>query len=76
MIIFKSLEITPAVEKIRRQSINWDEVREKEAVKIAEIRLKEIQSINKDMIKPNHIEDKSVAYKSSGYIRDLLGEGK
>ena len=70
MIIFKSLEIVPAVEVERKPTVNWGELREKEASKAAESQLKEIQSINKDMIKPNYIEDKSVAYKSSGYVRD------
>ena len=37
---------------------------------------KEDQSINKDMIKPKYVKDKSLAYKSSNYVRDLLGEGK
>jgi hypothetical protein len=37
---------------------------------------KEDQSINKDMIKPKNVKDKSIAYKSSNYVRDLLGEGK
>lgn len=32
--------------------------------------------INKDdnTIRPNHIEDESVVYKNSGYVKDLLGE--
>ena len=30
--------------------------------------------INKAMIRPKHIEDTSVSYKSSGYLRDLIGE--
>ena len=77
MIIFKSLEITPPVEVPRRQSTDWSELREKIATGELNAPVKEIQSINKDsMIKPNYIEDKSVAYKSSGYVRDLLGEGK
>lgn len=76
MIIFKNLVITPEVEIEKKPAANWNELREKEALKAAELELKEIQSINKDMIKPNYIEDKSVAYKSSGYVRDLLGEGK
>jgi hypothetical protein len=38
---------------------------------------KEDHAINKDMIKPKHIKtDKRVFYKSSIYVRDLLGEGK
>lgn len=32
-------------------------------------------SINNDIIKPKYLQDKSIVYKSSGYIRDLLGEG-
>jgi len=48
----------------------------KKPIKPVDSPVKENLSINKDMIRPNNIEDKSIAYKSSSYIRDLLGEGK
>lgn len=32
-------------------------------------------TINNGIIKPKYIQDSSVVYKKSGYIRDLLGEG-
>jgi hypothetical protein len=32
--------------------------------------------INKDTIRPSHIEDKNIIYKPSGYLKDLIGEGK
>lgn len=35
----------------------------------------ERSSINNDIIKPKYLKDTSVVYKSSGYIKDLLGEG-
>lgn len=31
-------------------------------------------TINNGIIKPKYIQDKSVGYKKSGYIKDLLGE--
>lgn len=31
-------------------------------------------TINNGIIKPKYIEDKSVGYKKSGYVKDLLGE--
>ena len=33
-------------------------------------------TINNNIIKPKYIQDSSVVYKKSGYIKDLLGEGK
>ena len=33
------------------------------------------QNANSDLIKPKYMKDKSVYYKSSGYLKDLLGEG-
>lgn len=30
---------------------------------------------NSGLIKPKYMEDKSVFYKSSGYLKDLIGEG-
>ena len=34
-------------------------------------------SINKDStVRPKHIEDESLAYKASGYVKDLLREEK
>lgn len=33
------------------------------------------QDARSDLIKPKYIKDKSVFYKSSGYLKDLLGEG-
>lgn len=33
------------------------------------------QTDNSNLIKPKYMEDKSVYYKSSGYLKDLLGEG-
>ena len=39
--------------------------------------LKKLQEIiNKDTIRPSHIEDKNIIYKSSEYLRDLIGEEK
>lgn len=38
-------------------------------------RIQTSTSINNDIIKPKYLQDKSVVYKSSGYVRDLLGEG-
>lgn len=32
-------------------------------------------TINNGIIKPKYIQDSSVVYKKSGYIKDLLGEG-
>lgn len=32
--------------------------------------------INNKIVKPKYVEDKSVVYKSSGYVKDLLGEEK
>ncbi len=31
-------------------------------------------TINNGIIKPKYIQDKSVGYKKSGYVKDLLGE--
>lgn len=33
-------------------------------------------TINNNIIKPKYIQDSSVVYKKSSYIKDLLGEGK
>ena len=33
------------------------------------------QNEHSDLIKPKYMKDKSVYYKSSGYLKDLLGEG-
>lgn len=32
-------------------------------------------TINNGTIKPKYIQDSSVVYKKSGYVKDLLGEG-
>lgn len=32
--------------------------------------------INKQVIRPSHIEDESIQYQSSQYLRDLIEEGK
>ena len=32
--------------------------------------------INNGIIKPKYLKNKSIVYKSSNYVRDLLGEGK
>jgi hypothetical protein len=34
------------------------------------------EMINKDTIRPSHIQDESILYKTSGYLKDLIGEGK
>ena len=31
---------------------------------------------NNNLVKPNHTNDKTIFYKYSGYLRDLLGEEK
>lgn len=38
---------------------------------------KKIEQSNQDsnLIKPKYTKDKSIFYKSSGYLKDLLGEG-
>ena len=33
-------------------------------------------TINNGIIKPKYLQDSSVVYKKSGYVKDLLGEGK
>lgn len=38
------------------------------------IQAEEKSLINKDSIRPKHIEDETISYKSSGYVKDLLGE--
>lgn len=58
-------------------------VREVKSVSFAEVKRQAIeqpkkvvqQKENSDLIKPKYLEDKSVFYKSSGYLKDLLGEG-
>ena len=32
--------------------------------------------INNNIIRPKYLKNKSIVYKSSNYVRDLLGEGK
>lgn len=38
--------------------------------------LTESKNINKDTIRPSHIKSETILYKSSGYLRDLIGEEK
>jgi len=74
-IIFKgSLNNIPqAPEPVREvKSVSFAEVKRQaleQPVKVVQ------QKENSDLIKPKYIEDKSVFYKSSGYLKDLLGEG-
>jgi len=74
-IIFKgSLNNIPqAPEPVREvKSVSFAEVKRQaleQPVKVVQ------QKENSDLIKPKYLEDKSVFYKSSGYLKDLLGEG-
>jgi hypothetical protein len=34
------------------------------------------ENINKDTIRPSHIKSEHILYKSSGYLKDLIGEEK
>lgn len=34
------------------------------------------KNINKDTIRPSHIKSEHILYKSSGYLKDLIGEEK
>ena len=43
--------------------------------KIEKTAASEAASIGSNFIKPKYVEDKSVVYKSSSYLADLLGEG-
>ena len=36
---------------------------------------KQVETDTKGLIKPKYVEDKSVYYKTSSYLRELLGEG-
>jgi hypothetical protein len=57
--------------------MSLEDVRRRAQEKALETPVQEPQAdhlINKHTIRPNHIEDTRVLYKSSVYLRDLLGE--
>lgn len=74
-LIFKGSvnNIPQAPEPVREvKPVTFAEVRsqvEEQPVKVVQ------QKVNSDLIKPKYMKDKSVFYKSSGYLKDLLGEG-
>lgn len=74
-IIFKgSLNNVPqkAPEPIREIKSNFAEIRKQAE---HDVKVAAQQKEDSDLIKPKYIKDKSVFYKSSGYLKDLLGEG-
>lgn len=45
-----------------------------EVRKVATLQAEEDSLINKDSIRPKHIEDETISYRSSGYVKDLIEE--
>ena len=59
---------------IEKQPISFSELREL-AVKNNNVEPSVLKKEDGNTIKPKYIEDKSILYKSSSYLKDLIGEG-
>ena len=59
---------------IEKQPISFSELREL-AVKNNNVEPSILKKEDGNTIKPKYIEDNSILYKSSSYLKDLIGEG-
>ena len=59
---------------IKIQPISFSELREL-AVKNNNVEPSVLKKEDGNTIKPKYIEDNSILYKSSSYLKDLIGEG-
>lgn len=75
-VSFKDLMVQRDLElKAQEQFAIESQIEEiKKAVEV-EKKTTQPQKDNGNIIKPKYLEDKSVFYKNSGYLQDLLGEG-
>ena len=60
-------------EREEPKRVSFSELRAQAEVPV--IKPNKPQNADSDLIKPKYMEEKSVYYKSSGYLKDLLGEG-
>ena len=67
-------EVVPTQKKEKPAPVNYVQKIVQQAAVQAKTNEK-TSSINNGIIKPKYIQDKSVVYKKSGYVKDLLGEG-
>lgn len=72
-----SKSLADIVEENRKRLEEESRQQKIQAVREARQRVRtNIQQVQRaDVIKPKYLEDKSVFYKPSGYLNDLLGEG-